>query len=169
MKTKTIIIAILLFVFTTVLTMAQQPEINEASPPDLSVKMENLACFKSMRCIQKQNLFVKSNLDIFRNGNSRFDGYTIEGSTVNEELFAQYDSKGGLIRSNVIQRNIPLSREIRNQLTNEEFNSWRMIGNERMIKNFDRKSIEYKLILQREEEIRIVYFDHKGQNLTRLS
>lgn len=169
MKAKTIIIAISLFVSTTVLTMAQQPVNDEASPPDLTVKVDNLACLKSLQCIQKENLFVKTNLDIFRNGNGRFDGYTIEGSSENEELFARYDSRGSLLRSNVIQRNIPLSREIRKQLINEEFNSWNMIGNERMIKNFDKKSIEYKLILQREDEIRVVYFDYKGQNKTRLA
>ncbi|REL32964.1 hypothetical protein DYD21_14205 [Rhodohalobacter sp. SW132] len=169
MKTKTIIIAISLFVSTTVLTMAQQSVIDETSPPSLAVKADNLACLKSMQCIQKENLFGRINLDIFRNGNGRFDGYTIEGSSKNEELFAQYDHRGDLIRSNVIQRNIPLSREIRNQLINEEFSSWNMIGNECRIKNFDRKSIEYKLILQREDEIRVVYFDYKGQNKNRLA
>lgn len=169
MKTKIIIIAISLFVSTTVLTMAQQPVIDEASPPALAVKVDNLACLKSLQCIQKENLFVKTNLDILRNGNGRFGGYTIEGSSENEELFAQYDNRGNLIRSNVIQRNIPLSREVRKQLINEEFNSWNMIGNERMIKNFDKKSIEYKLILQREDEIRVVYFDYKGQNKNRLA
>lgn len=169
MKTKLIIFTISLFVSTAVHTEAQQPAIDKTSPPDLAVKVENLTCFKSLRCIQKENLFAKINLDIFKNGNGRYDGYTIEGSAENEELFAQYDHRGDLIRSNVIQRNIPLSKEIRIQLINEEFNSWNMIGNERLIKNFDNKSIEYKLILQKEDEIRVVYFDYKGQNKNKLT
>ena len=169
MKTKLIIFTISLLVTTVAQTAAQQSAVDKTSPPGLTVTVENLSCLKTLQCIQKENFFGNTSFEILKNGNSRFKGYTIEGSTKNEELFAQYDSRGNLIRSNVIQRNIPLSREIRNQLINEEFNSWSMIGNERRIKNFDRKSTEYKLILQREDEIRVVYFDNKGQNKTRLA
>ncbi|WP_406672466.1 hypothetical protein [Natronospira sp.] len=169
MKTKLILLTISLFASAAVQAEAQQPAIDKTSPTNLTVKVENLTCFKSLRCIQEENLFFKINLDIFKNGNGRYYGYTIEGSTKNEELFAQYDHRGDLIRSNVVQRNIPLSREILIQLINEEFNSWSMIGNERVIKNFDNKSIEYKLILQKEDEIRVVYFDYKGQNKNRLT
>jgi hypothetical protein len=169
MKTILIIFTIFLFVSTATQAMVQQPVTDTTSPPGLTVNLENLNCFKSLECIQKNNLFVKSNLDIFRKGNGRYDGYTIEGVAKNEEFFAQYNRWGDLIRSNVIQRNIALPEEIRIQLINDELNSWNMIGNERVIKNFDIRSIEYKLILKKEDEIRLVYFDHKGQNKNSLT
>lgn len=169
MKTKLIIFTISLFVTTAAQTAAQQPAFDETSPPRLAVTVENLTCLKSLQCIQKENLFGNSNFDILKNHNSRFEGYIVEGSAENEDLFAQYDHQGELIRSTVIQRNIPLPREIRIQLINEEFNSWSMIGNERVIKNFDNKSTEYKLILQKENKIRVAYFDYKGQNINKLA
>jgi len=169
MKTKLLILTISLFVFTAAQTAAQQSLTDKTSPPGLTVNIENLNCFKSLQCIQNENLFGKSNFDILKNGNNRFEGFTIEGSAENEELIAHYNHRGNLIRSTVIQRNIPLPREIRNQLINDEFNTWNMIGNERVIKNFDKKSIEYKLIVQKEYEIRMVYFDYKGQIKTSLT
>lgn len=169
MKTILIIFTILLFVSTASQTVAQQPVTDTSSPPDLTVTVENLNCFKSLECIQKNNLFVKSNLDIFKKGNGRYEGYTLEGSAEGEEFFAQYDYRGDLMRSTVTQRNIPLPNVISRQLIDENFNSWNMIGNERVIKNFDNKSIEYKLILQKDANIRVVYFDHKGQNKNRLA
>ena len=169
MKTILIIFAILLFGFTASQAMAQQPVTEPSSSPGLTVNLENLNCFKSLQCIQKENLFANINLDKFKNGIGRYDGYTVEGSAEGEEIFAQYDYRGDLIQSTVTQRNIPLPHVISRQLINEEFNSWNMIGNERVIKNFDKKSIEYKLILQNDAKIRVVTFDHKGQNKNHLA
>ena len=169
MKKKLIIFTISLLVTAAAQITAQQPVADTSSPPGLAVKVENLTCFKSLQCLQKENLLVKINLDIFRNGTGRYDGYTIEGSAENEEFFAQYDYQGDMIRSTVVQRNIPLPREISIQLNSEELSAWKMVGNERLIKNFEGNSIEYKVILQKDSTTRAVYFDHKGENKNRLA
>lgn len=169
MKTNLIVFTILLLIYTVALAEDQKSSTDKASSNGLTVNPENLNCFKSLKCIQNEKLISNINFDIFRNGNGRYVGYTIEGFTKNEELFAQYNHRGNLISSYVIHRNIPLPRAIRIQLINDELNTWSMIGNERLIINFDNKSIEYKLILKKEDEIRILYFDHNGKNKNRLS
>jgi hypothetical protein len=169
MKTKHIIFTISLLVTGAAQTTAQQLVADTPSPPGLTVNTENLTCFKSLQCIKKENLFATINLDIFKNGNGRYDVYTLQGSAENEEFFAEYDLHGSMIRSTVIQRNIPLPREIRIQLNNEDLNYWSMVGNERQIKNFEARSIEYKVILQKDDITRTIYFDHKGENKNRLT
>ena len=173
MKTKLIILTMLLFVTAAAYTEAQQPASDRTSPEgpksSLTINEDNFACFKNLHCLKDENLFRNNNLDMVKNSNSRYEKFIVEGSTENEELFAEYDHRGNLIRSTVIQRNIPLPGVIRMQLIDEEFKSWKMIGNERVIYNFDSNSIEYKLILQKDDNIRVVYFDHKGQNKNRLT
>jgi len=157
----------------TKLIFAQQPSSDRSSPADyrssLTINESNFSCFKNLHCLQRENIFRNSDLSMVRNANNRYSSYTVEGSSDNEELFAQYDQNGNLIRSTVVQRNIPLPRKINKLLASADYSDWKMIGNERTIENFDEKSIEYRLILQNETEIRVVYLDSNGENKNRLS
>lgn len=173
MKTKLILLTLSLIVTGAAHTLAQQPSMDRSSTIDnkssLTITESNLTCFKNLDCLQSENIFKESDFSLIRKGNNRFTSYTVEGSSENEELFAQYDQNGKLIRSTVLQRNIPLPGKINKKLASSEYSEWQMIGNERTIENFEEKRIEYKLILQKENKIRVVYLDCNGENKNRLS
>ncbi len=78
-------------------------------------------------------------------------------------MYAVYDGSGDLIKATVIQRNIALPKTILRVLTSSEFDDWSLIGNELVIENFDKHSMQYKVILKNGDEIRVEYFDTYGQ------
>jgi hypothetical protein len=136
---------------------------------NLTINEANFSCFQEIQCLKRENFFKKSNLDETTLRSNRFEKYIISGSSRNEDLHAVYDSYGMLLEATVIQRNIPLPTAISNVLISSDLQSWTMIGNELEIKNFDKNRMSYKLILQRDGEIRVEYFDRYGNQLSRLS
>ena len=129
---------------------------------------ENFSCFQSLKCLQRENPFKKSNLNEIRLNHNGTDQYVVEGSSKNESMHAVYNSSGELIRATVVQRNIPTPRAITEVLATGEFTPWKIIGNELVIENFDKETMQYKMILQNEGEVRVEHFDRNGRLLTQI-
>lgn len=165
--------AILLIFISTPAFSLQMAEAMITDDPDtprtgLTINEENLGCFQTLQCLKRENPFQKSNLEEVKL-NNQSNRYIVEGSTKNETLYAEYNGKGDLIKATVIQRNIVLPRTINIVLTSGELENWSVIGNELVIENFDKSRMEYKVILEHEGEVRVEYFDHKGEHRNRLS
>lgn len=103
------------------------------------------------------------NLNDIRLTSNRMDRIQVNGSTDKIRMEAVYNGEGDLIQSTVVQRNIALPRSITTQLVTGEFGSWQIIGNELTVENFDKKTMRYKVILKRGEDVKIEYFDSKGE------
>ncbi|REL24646.1 hypothetical protein DYD21_17445 [Rhodohalobacter sp. SW132] len=123
---------------------------------------EKFNCFQSLHCLKRENLFKNSNLNEISLNTPRHDKYLVQGSSKNESLHAEYNSDGELIRATVVQRNIPLPKAIYAALSND-LPEWRIIGNEVTIENFDKNRMEYKVILQNDTDVRMEYFNRKGE------
>jgi hypothetical protein len=173
MYLKYILLTIVLSAITAVQASALQhtdtPPERENAPVALAIQESNFACFKDLQCLQKENPFTNSNLESIRLNSERYDRYVIEGSSKSEQIYAIYDRTGRMIKAEVIQRNIALPKSIQDVLFTEPFDSWTMIGNEFSVKNFDRSTIEYKVVLERNGEVRIIYFDRHGQQTPPIS
>jgi len=144
----------------------QQLEVN--SENSRIIVEENFNCFQSLHCLKRMNPFKNSNLDEINLNSQRHNRYVVAGSSKNETLHAEYNGDGELIRATVVQRNVPLPSIIYANLS-KELSGWYIIGNEVIIENFDKKQIEYKVILQNDSEVRVEYFDSKGKQRTPLA
>lgn len=167
---KNIILTLLVFVVTAMPDMT----LGQASPAKnntdknlnkLTIQENNFSCYQDLQCLKQNDPFKNSNLDEMRINNNSVSKYVIEGSSRNEEIYAEYNRHGELITATVIQRNIVLPIELREILVSDDFNSWQMIGNELVVEDFDKRSMHYKIILQKDGVTRIATFDRNG-NIT---
>jgi len=148
-----------------------QSSANSYSSPDdkLSINESNLYCFQNLQCLIQENPFENSTLEEIDLNNST-EKYVIEGESENESLYAEYNgSTGNLIKSTVIQTNIKLPRAIMETLVSDTYKSWKMLGNKRIIKNFSEDSIRYEVILMKDGELRVEYFNRYGGSENPLS
>lgn len=165
-----LITALILVISYAPAAFSQAPQHNKFEPTDshLSINESNLYCFQNLQCLKEESPFKNSNLKDVKL-NSSTEKYVIEGKTKNEELYAEYDgSNGNLIKATVIQRNIILPRNISVELTTGDYKGWTMIGNKRVIKDFMRDSIEYEVVMMKDGELRIEYFDANGMVIDQL-
>lgn len=160
-----------LLISIIVMILAYAPAaFSQANPADshLSINESNLFCFQNLQCLVQENPFKTSNLDEVRL-NQGTERYIIEGKAKNEEMYAEYDgTNGNLIKATVIQRNILLPKNITTWLANGNYSDWAMVGNTRVIKNFQRSSIRYEVVLMKEGELRIEHFDANGEMINQL-
>lgn len=160
-----------LLISIIVMILAYAPAaFSQANPADshLSINESNLFCFQNLQCLVQENPFKTSNLDEVRL-NQGTERYVIEGKAKNEEMYAEYDGRNGnLIKATVIQRNIPLPKNITSMLANSDYSEWAMVGNTRVIKNFQQSSIRYEVVLMKEGELRIEHFDANGEMINQL-
>ncbi len=158
---------------TIAIVMMYVPATFSQAPPEsdftkqrssLSIHEDNLYCFQNIRCLQSEKPFKKADLSNIRL-NGSVETYVIEGKTKNEELYAEYNgSNGNLVKATVVQRNIVLPKEILISLATGENSGWTMVGNKRTITNFQKDSIQYEVMLLKDGELRIEYFDRNGQS-----
>lgn len=166
MLLKNLILTICLFVITSTPASSFQMSSDELNPEkprkSLTIHESNFSCFQSLQCLIRENPFPKSNLDEVRLNNNS-EKFVVEGTSKNETMHAVYNGSGDLIKATVIQRNIALPKTILRVLTSSEFDDWSLIGNELVIENFDKDSMQYKVILKNGDEVRVEYFDKYGQ------
>lgn len=172
MLLKIIIITAFIFGYTATGSAAFQQSTDQNEPvtprSNLAVHEGNIVCFQSLRCLIKENPFPKSNLKNIRLNNDPSAHYVIEGASKNEDVYAVYDGTGNLLTSTVIQRNIILPRTITETLISSEFKDWHMIANELEIKNFEKETMTYQVVMARDQEVRIEYFDRFGNQKSRM-
>lgn len=135
----------------------------------LAIQEKDYHCYQNLECLKRNNPFKSSNLDQIIFNPDRYKQYIIEGSSRNESVYAVYNEKGNLMKATVVQRNIVLPKTIYKTLTGDEFSSWKMIGNELVVQNFDQNSMTYKIILSRDGEVKVEYFDGKGNKISPIS
>jgi hypothetical protein len=166
MMLKNIILTTLLLALTctTIASSQNTSETTKENKPNanLTINESNFSCFESLQCLKRENPFNSNNLDRL-NLNGQSEMYVVEGSSKNESMHAVYDANGSLVKATVIQRNIILPRSIYEALSSEEFEDWTMIGNELVVKNFDKNSMEYKVVLESGDDIRVEYFNKNGE------
>lgn len=170
MLLKNMILTICLLILTSVPAVAQQisPNAtnNEKPRNTLTIHEGNFSCFQNLQCLIREDPFKNSNLDQI-NLNNTTDRYIVEGTSKNESIFAIYSGSGNLVKATVIQRNIILPKTISRTLASAEFEEWAVIGNELVIENFNKNSMQYKVILQNGNEVRVEYFDGQGKTQNR--
>lgn len=157
-------LSILILIVTSSPSFALQQSTDTEKPgKGLTIQKEDFSCFMNLKCLQKENPFQNKELSEIRLNNVQSKRYVIEGTSGQESMHAEYNSKGELIKATVIQKNITLPKPILNTLGSAELASWTMIGNELVVKNFDKNSMEYKVVLQKDSEIIVEYFNKYGE------
>ncbi|CAN5215277.1 hypothetical protein BH23BAC3_BH23BAC3_22550 [soil metagenome] len=173
MLIKNIITTTLLFVLITAPAVALQisaSSLNDEKPRNsLSIHEDSFSCFQSLQCLQKENPFKRSNLNDINLNRQKYQNYLVEGSSKHEEIYAKYDGNGRLIEARLTQRNIDLPEYITNVLKSDDYKDWEMIGNELVVQNFDKKRMQYKVILRNDNDVIVEYFDKLGNPMNRLS
>jgi hypothetical protein len=134
----------------------------------LAYAEENFRCFQSLQCLKRENPFPNSNLGSLNLNNNRVEQYVVEGSSENGTMHAIYNSQGDLIKATVIQRDVALPKAVADVLVSGEYRNWTMIGNEIEVRNFDKDQIRYKVILQKDTQIKIEYLNRHGEFLNRI-
>jgi len=158
------------FAFTCVATAQVNTKMAKANSDLTVAESENLfvigekeyRCFRELDCLKRNRELIDKGLNIKFNGSNASDLYILQGESRNEKIYAEYNSRGLLMHGYLIRTNVMLPAEIRNTLNEIGYSDWRVIGNEVEIVNFDRKSTEYKVVLQKDDEVRVVQFDRNG-------
>jgi hypothetical protein len=167
------IVTVLLIVMTSAPAVSNHPTtaVFDAEPQNrLMIQEDKFSCFQNLHCLIKDDSFNRSYRNAVRLNSNEFQKFIVEGSSKNEDVYAVYDGVSGrLIEATVIQRNIILPRSITEVLIADEYKDWIMIGNELVVQNFDKNSMQYKVVLQRGDEVRIEYFDKNGNTGNRMS
>lgn len=135
----------------------------------LTIHVDNYSCFQNLQCLKDVNPFKSSNLDEIVFNPHRYEKYIVKGTSNNEDVYALYNGSGELINATVRQRNIKLPKAIYEVLISDPYSGWNMIGNELVVHNFDAKSMTYKVILSMDGEVKVEYFDHRGNLKSPLS
>jgi len=140
-------------------------DVYDGPDKSLSINQSNLYCFQNLQCLKSDNPFKGTDLSELKLDGSN-EKYVVQGKSKNEQLHAEYDGKtGNLIAATVIQRNIRLPGNILTAINTGENSGWTMAGNTRVIKNFMEDSIKYEVILIKDGELRIEYFDVNGMTV----
>ena len=150
------------------LQASQNSTDGEKPKTTLTITEDNFNCFQSLECLRRNNPFPNSDLSNISLNDRRAEGYTVEGSSKNESLYAEYHYRGGLVKATVIQRYIPLPKAINEILVSGELESWTMIGNKLVVRNFDRNTMQYKVMLKNGNDIRVEYFNKYGEFQNRM-
>jgi len=173
MLIKNIITTTLLFAFIAAPAVALQIPVSSANDEkprsSQSIHEDRFSCYQTLQCLQRENPFKKSNLNEINLNREKYQYYLVEGSSKDEDIYAKYDRSGRLLEARLTQRNVDLPEFITNVLNGDSYKGWEIIGNELLVQNFDRKRMSYKVILVKDSEVIIEYFDRFGNSMNRLS
>ncbi len=128
----------------------------------LVISESNYNCFADINCLRYDPEVKNSGLNIRFDHRWYADRYILTGSSENERVFAEYDERGNLVKGHLVQINVPLPGKINRYLATGEHKEWKMIGNEKTVRNFDPKTTEYKVILEKEGKGKVLYFDRNA-------
>ena len=118
----------------------------------------NYTCLRDIKCLKRQKRFNFKLEGNVRNANK----YIVKGQSKNEHLYAEYGGNGKLINSRYVLLNVRVPGKIRQYLTSGEYEGWKMIGNEKTVLSFNPKTTEYSIILQKDNDSIVLYFDRLG-------
>lgn len=128
----------------------------------LTISEEDFRCFRELNCLKRNTMLREKGLNVNFSSHAPSDRYILKGESKNEKVYAEYNDKGDLVKGVLVRTDVILPSEIRNRLSSGEYKDWTMIGNEITITNFDSRNTEYKVIVQKEGEAKVLYFDRKG-------
>lgn len=166
MMTKIIFTTLIVSIMTSVQVFSQQmsePLYNtEEMQTGMTINEDDFTCFQDLQCLKLKNPFNNSNLNEFNYNSNSYESYVINGSSRDEEVYAVYDKKGRLIKATLTQRNFRLPKAIEEALRDSEFADWKVVGSELTVENFDKRKMQYKVVLQNEGIVRVTQFDRDG-------
>ncbi len=122
-------------------------------------------CFKNIHCLKKNKELQQRGLHINFKSTNDYERYELRGESPNEIVYAAYDQNGNLIEGEHRRVDVAMPRFITQQLVSGPFSEWRMIGNERYIKNFDTATTQYKIIMEKDHRGTVLYFDKDGNRM----
>lgn len=140
----------------------------ESSSVENTITEADFPYLKNLDCITSGYISDKRNLDLqLRNVNHILNTHyvlTSNGSAIDVE--AEYDLEGNLIEATLIEKNtqipIPILRHI---YSDEEFDSWVMVRNEKIVTDFDPNQTEYRVVLTNGDEEEILFFKEQRESL----
>ncbi len=131
----------------------------------LVINEQNYSCFTDINCLRYDAAIKNSGLKVRFDERWNAGHYILKGTSENERVYAEYNEHGNLVKARLIQVNVPLPNKINRYLATGEFKEWKLIGNEKTVQNFDPKTTEYKVILQKDGKGKVLYFDNKGNKV----
>lgn len=127
--------------------------------------LKNLDCIKNGYFTHQRKLGLKLR-NMNRNDHSFF---VLNGDGKNLNIVAKYDQTGNLIEGTLVQKDIPIPQSIlRFIYSDDEFDGWKMTGNEIQVKDFDPYQTEYKVSLSNGNETRVLHFREYGESIALL-
>jgi hypothetical protein len=129
--------------------------------------LENhFACFQQIKCLKDDDDIRGKGLKFNFNGSLQADQYILQGQSVNEIVEAKYDSQGELIEGRLVHVNVPMPSEISRYLVTSVYSDWQAVRTERVVHDFDSRTTEYSVVLQKGDELILLNFD-KDKNRIR--
>lgn len=180
---KTMTSSILTISFILILSTVNTVNAQSFECPDPSVKgdqektsskifitEEDYPCFQSIDCLKTSQKFKDRGWNIaFKEDIQIPDEYVMRGEVTNMYLNARYDRRGNLIESTLYRKNTALPSSVRRQLVQDDLTGWTMIENEMVVNDFEVQKTEYKIVLEKDDNTQILYFDNEGNRIQRLA
>ena len=135
------------------------------TPNAFMIDESNLYCFRDMNCLKNDKTLREKGLKFIFNTNSNTDHYILKGYSPNEVVKAKYNEQGKLIEAELVHINIRLPREIITQIFSGAYSDWQMVKNERIVQDFDVNTTEFRVMLQKQDEIVVLNFDRDGNRV----
>ncbi|GAA5520866.1 hypothetical protein LQ318_03940 [Aliifodinibius salicampi] len=95
--------------------------------------------------------------------------YTLKSKSNQVNLNATYAQDGKLIHGKLTVKNAPLPKIISRHLASDDYKNWIMKSNKTVIHDFDALKTEYEIKLQQDKKKQTLYFNHKGDQIKKLS
>ncbi|MCC5905523.1 MAG: hypothetical protein JJU13_04920 [Balneolaceae bacterium] len=135
------------------------------TPSAFMIDESNLHCFRDMNCLKNDKTIREKGLKFNFNTNSNADHYILEGYSPNEVVKAKYNEQGRLIEAELVHINIRMPREIITHIFSGVYSDWQMVKNERIVQDFDVNTTEFRVMLQKQDEIVVLNFDKDGNRV----
>jgi hypothetical protein len=145
---------------------ASQTDAADVLPAPFRIDESDFSCFRDLNCLKSNRALRDKGLNVTFNDHLGSDRFILEGESRNERIYAEYNDRGGLVKGVLMRTNAILPKPLMDNLASGDYAGWQMIGNEMSVQHFDARTTEYKVILQKEGEAKILYFDRFGNEKT---
>lgn len=138
-----------------------------AREPKNTILAEDYPFLKSIECLKRSD-FIKSrgwNLTLKHVGGSQTTHYELRGKGPRISVKATYDKDGNLNESILRTWNTRIPPAIRLFIFSDEYNGWTMIGNEKIVKDFDPYQTEYNITLSNGLNEQVLNFKEYGNTV----
>lgn len=135
--------------------------------PVNTILEEDYPYLKSIDCLKNRN-FVDSrgwNFSLKHRGTGQATHYVLRGKGARINVKATYDNNGNLVESILHTQYTWLPPAIRQFIISGKYDGWVMIGNEKIVKDFDPYQTEYNIILSDGRTEQVLNFKEYGNTI----